>query len=48
MSSKNEITDEGAKVIAEVLESDSSLRVLFLHWNKIKGRGGIDIATLYQ
>ena len=42
---KNQITDIGAEKIASFLEySGSALKVLSLHWNKIKYKGGLKIA----
>ena len=41
---KNNITDFGAEKIAVFMESNGNkLRVLNLHWNKIKFKGGIRI-----
>jgi Ran GTPase-activating protein (RanGAP) involved in mRNA processing and transport len=39
--SKNDITNLGAEYIAKLLPYLSEqLNVLFLHWNKISGKGG--------
>lgn len=43
--SKCLITDIGAKYIAKFLPENTSLRGLFLHWNKIQGEGGMAIAN---
>ncbi|CAI2371034.1 unnamed protein product [Moneuplotes crassus] len=37
--SKNNITNKGAKILANILIMNNSLRVLFLHWNKIQPKG---------
>ena len=42
--SKNGITDEGAKSISRLIKFCPKLRLLFLHYNKIMGIGGLDIA----
>ena len=38
---KNNITDVGAKSIANLIEKCPNLRLLFLHYNKILGMGGV-------
>lgn len=38
--SKNEITNIGADFICKMLYYNSSINVLFLHWNKILSKGG--------
>ena len=42
--SKNGITDVGAVAIAKLIRFCPNLRLLFLHYNKIMGIGGLDIA----
>jgi len=42
--SKNEIRENGAKDIAQMIVGNTSLAVLFLHWNKIQSKGGSYIA----
>jgi hypothetical protein len=42
--SKNEITDLGLKFIIEMLKENSSVNVLFLHYNRILGKGGALLA----
>jgi hypothetical protein len=42
--SKNKIQDQGAVAIAKMIENNPTLLVLFLHWNMIKGVGGIALA----
>ena len=42
--SKNGITDVGAKALARLIRYCPKLRLLFLHYNKIMGLGGIEIA----
>ena len=38
--SKNEITDHGLKHVIELIRCNSTINVLFLHWNRILGKGG--------
>jgi Ran GTPase-activating protein (RanGAP) involved in mRNA processing and transport len=38
--SKNEITDHGLKFICNMLYYNNTINVLFLHWNRILGKGG--------
>ena len=42
--SKNSITDVGARSVARLIQSAPSLRLLFLHYNRIMGFGGMEIA----
>ena len=46
--SKNNITDTGAKSIANLIKYSSKLRLLFLHYNKIMGIGGLEIAKAIE
>ena len=43
--SRNNIMEAGAKEISLMLVQNSSLTVLFLHWNKLQPRGGQYIAN---
>ena len=47
-ASKNNITDTGAKSIANLIKYCSKLRLLFLHYNKIMGIGGLEIAKAIE
>ncbi|CAG9317234.1 unnamed protein product [Blepharisma stoltei] len=40
---RNNIGDESAKFIREMIRYNQQLRVLDLHWNNIRGTGGIEI-----
>ena len=42
--SKNNITDAGARDIALLIQQCPTLRLLFLHYNRIMGFGGVEIA----
>ena len=42
--SKNEITDYGARYLALLLYECHSLRSLLIHYNRILGRGGAEVA----
>ena len=42
--SKNNITDVGARSVARLIQDAEKLRLLLLHYNKIMGFGGIEIA----
>lgn len=45
----NHITDVGAEKLASFLDfSGNQLRVLNLHWNKIKFRGGLRLAEALE
>jgi Ran GTPase-activating protein (RanGAP) involved in mRNA processing and transport len=44
----NNITSKGAESIAMLLEKNTCLRVLFLHWNKPQSKGGSLIAKALQ
>ena len=39
--SKNEITNLGVDFICKMLQVNTKLSVLFLHWNRILTKGGI-------
>lgn len=38
--SKNEITDVGLRHVCTLLSQNDKINVLFLHWNRILGKGG--------
>ena len=42
--SKNNITDIGARDLAEVIQECPKLRLLFAHFNRIMGFGSVEIA----
>ena len=42
--SKNEITDTGARDLALLIQECERLRLLFLHYNRVLGFGGVEIA----
>lgn len=44
--SKNEITDIGLKFICSLLNLNDSINVVFLHWNRILGKGGAFLADV--
>ena len=46
--SKNNITDIGAKSVAKLISNCPKLRLLFLHYNKIMGIGGVEIAKAVE
>ena len=43
--SKNELTDKSAQNICKIIYHCSSLKGLFLHFNKFLGKGGYDICN---
>jgi Ran GTPase-activating protein (RanGAP) involved in mRNA processing and transport len=42
--SHNNITEVGAKYLKHYLQTNATLRVLFLHWNYLGAKGGKRIA----
>lgn len=42
--SKNEITNHGLKSLISLLTFNHSINILFLHWNRILGKGGSKLA----
>ena len=44
----NLISDISGVVIGKMLTYNSSLNVLYLHWNKIRGKGGEAIANAFK
>lgn len=43
--SNNSITCKSARKLKEVLIDNYELDELYLHWNQIKGPGGVDLAA---
>ena len=44
----NLISDVGATAIAGMLCANDCLEILYLHWNKIRGKGGASLATAFK
>ena len=42
--SKNEISDAGARDIARLINECPTLRLLFMHYNRVLGFGSVEIA----
>ena len=45
---RNMITDISSVVIGKMLKLNSCLRILYLHWNKIWGKGGEAMANAFK
>ena len=42
--SKNKISDAGARDLALLISENPKLRLLFLHYNRVMGFGGVELA----